>query len=88
MSARTIALWALFAFVVWNVAFDRQVSKAAYEFTQQQILRYQRSEPVNTIEEAFRPRVRDAAVLASAWTAGAVSAGLLLSRLVAKSKRS
>ncbi len=58
----TLILWAVFAFVTWNVVFDRQVYEAAVHFTQEQIERQQRGETVATIESAFMPRVEQAAI--------------------------
>ena len=68
-----IALWLAFAFVTWNVAFDRAVSIAAVEFTRNQIAKYQQGTPVDFIEDAFSPRVGAAALEASLY-AGVVLA--------------
>jgi hypothetical protein len=62
-------LWLVFAFVAWNVIFDRLVADAAAEFTQQQVRRQQAGETLTTIHDGFSPRVREAAVQASLWTA-------------------
>jgi len=69
------ALWLVFAFAAWTVAFDREVMLAAQEFTREQILRAQRGEAVATLHEAFSPRVRDAALTALGWAAPVVVAG-------------
>jgi hypothetical protein len=74
-------LWLLAAFVTWNVAFDREVAVAAIEFTRDQILRYDRGEPVLTIEAAFRPRVSQAALQATAWAALVLAGGFVMTRL-------
>ena len=77
-----LILWAVLAFVVWNVAFDRQVYIAAVQFTQEQIERDQRGEPVRSIELAFSPRVRAAAWAASGWGVAVLAAGVLLTLAV------
>jgi hypothetical protein len=64
----TVALWCAFAFVAWNVIFDRLVWTAAMEFTQQQVTLHQTGQPVTSIHDGFSPRVRTAAVQASLWT--------------------
>ena len=79
-----LAIWAASAFVTWNVVFDRQVNLAAVEFTQQQIERHGRGEPVRTIGEAFSPRLRDAALVASAWGAAVLATGVLVVRRAAR----
>ena len=79
-----LVIWAACAFVTWNVVFDRHVNFAAVEFTQQQIERHARGEPVRTISEAFNPRVRDAALVASAWGAAVLATGVLVIRLAAR----
>jgi hypothetical protein len=72
-----IGLWLVFAFLAWNVIFDRLVADAAAEFTQQQVLRQQAGERVTSIHDGFSPRVRDAALQASLWTAPIVAAGVV-----------
>lgn len=83
-----LAIWAACALVTWNVVFDRHVSLAAVRFTQQQIERHQRGERVSTIDEAFSPRVRDAALEASVWGAAVLATGLVVTRLAATARRS
>ena len=70
-----IALWMTFAFVTWNVVFDRAVADAAVEFSRGQIVRYQHGESLLSIDAAFRPRVRRAALIASAWSVPVVVLG-------------
>jgi hypothetical protein len=73
-----LIVWAVFAFVAWNVVFDRQVYVASMQFTQAQIERYQAGQPVSSIESAFRPQVRQAAWRASAWAGAVLAAGFFL----------
>lgn len=75
----TAALWLVFAFVTWNVVFDREVSIAATAFTRDQIVRHQRGQPVIPIDEAFSPRVRRAALTASAWAGVVIACGAVVS---------
>ncbi len=63
-----IALWITFAFVTWNVVFDRGVADAAVELSRDQIVRYQQGAPVGSIDIRFRPRVRQAAVTATLYS--------------------
>jgi hypothetical protein len=75
-------LWAVFAFVLWNVVFDRKVYESAVHFTQEQIARQQRGEAVASIESAFMPEVAQAALTASAWGGAAFVGSLVLIALV------
>ena len=72
-----IALWIAFAFVTWNVIFDRYVANAAVEFTREQILRHQQGQATTAIDVGFSPRVRHAAWRASLWTSPILVAGAL-----------
>jgi hypothetical protein len=65
---RASILWITFSFVTWNVVFDRGVADAAIEFTREQIARYHVGAPVVAIDAAFRPRVRQAALIASLYS--------------------
>lgn len=78
--ARRTALivWAAFAFVTWNVVFDRQVYLAGVQFTTEQIQRQQRGEPVVSIDAGFEPALAGAAWRASLWSGGVLIVGLLL----------
>jgi hypothetical protein len=86
--ARRIALivWAAFAFVTWNVVFDRQVYLAAVEFTQQQIERYQRGEAVVSIDAAFSPRVGQAAWRASLGGGAVLAVGAALAAFAGRDR--
>jgi hypothetical protein len=66
-----VILWLVFAFVTWNVVFDREVTVASLAFTREQVVRYRQGQPVSSIDEAFSPHVRAAALEASGW-AGAI----------------
>jgi hypothetical protein len=79
-----LTLWVAFAFVTWNVVFDRQVYVAAVRFTQQQIQRQQRGEQVSSIGEAFTPELSRAALRASGWGGAVLVIGLTLTALAAR----
>ena len=69
------ALWAVFAFVTWNVLFDRQVHVAAVEFTRDQVLRSQHGAPLISLHDGFSPRVSDAARQATLWVVPILAVG-------------
>ena len=62
-----IALWLAFAFVTWNVSFDRSVADAAHSFTREQIVRQQQGSPPIPIETGFSPHLQPAALRASLY---------------------
>ncbi|HYU78221.1 MAG TPA: hypothetical protein VEK56_04505 [Vicinamibacterales bacterium] len=82
-----LAVWAALAFVIWNVVYDREVSLAGAEFTRTQVQRYQRGEPVASINAAFRPRVAHAAQIASIWGGGVLTTGIVLSKIAERQSR-
>jgi hypothetical protein len=85
MSRRAvIGLWIAFAFVTWNVIFDRLVAAAALEFTQEQIARYERGEPTARIDDAFQPHVRRAALVASIPAGAILAGGLVVVKLASR----
>ena len=71
------ALWAVFAFVTWNVIFDRHVNVAAVEFTRDQVLRYQNGATPISIHNGFSPSVREAALQATLWVVPILGVGAL-----------
>ena len=71
-----IALWITFAFVTWNVVFDRGVADAAVELSRDQIVRYQQGELVGSIDVRFRPRVRRAALTATLYAGVVLMCGV------------
>jgi hypothetical protein len=81
-----LIIWAVFAFVTWNVVFDRQVYLAAVEFTQQQIERHQRGQPVISLDVAFRPRLHEAALRASLWGGSVLIAGMALASIAGRTR--
>ena len=86
-SARTaIILWLLFAFVVFNVRFDWQARLANHAFVRSQIVRHQQGLPTLTINEAFRPMVRQAAEEAALWFAAIAGFGAAATLLAARGR--
>jgi hypothetical protein len=81
------ALWAVFAFVTWNVLFDRRVSLAAEEFTQAQIVRYQNGTATISIHDGFSPQVRVAALQATLWVVPILGVGALMTFVAYRRKR-
>ncbi len=73
-----IALWFLLAIVVFNVRFDWQTRVANHRFVGSQILRHRQGQPTLTINEGFRPMVRDAAADGARWGLVIAVAGVAL----------
>ena len=62
-----LALWAVFAALVFSVIFDFHTRIAAIDFMAAQYQRRLTGVPVETIEHGFRPLVRQAAWQAAPW---------------------
>ena len=78
-SARwALALWCLLAIVVFNVRFDWNTRMAGHAFVRAQIARQQQGVPVQTLNDGFRPMVRDAAIEAGRWLVLIAAAGSAL----------
>lgn len=75
---RVLLVWAIFAAVVWNVVFDRQVDVAAARFTRESVERYAAGGTPVTIETGYRPAVGRAAGQASLWAGGVLVVGVAL----------
>ena len=63
-----ISLWLLLAIVVFNVRFDWQSRVAGHAFVQAQLMRQQQRLPPISINDGFRPMVREAARDAALWS--------------------
>ena len=79
-----LGLWIVFAVVVWNVSFDRQVKVAGRAFIYEQLARHQRGLPVTTINAGLRPRIRAAAARSSAWSLVIAGVGVLATAWAAR----
>ena len=75
-----IALWLAFAFVTWNVVFDRRIADAAHRFTRDQVMRYQQGVPVVPIELGFSPELGPAALHASVYAGVVLLCGAVVIR--------
>jgi hypothetical protein len=82
-----IGLWLLLAIVVFNVKFDWDVRAANHAFVRSQIVRHQQGLPTLTINDGFRPMVRDAARDAAVWLAAIAAAGTAASAVAARAHR-
>jgi hypothetical protein len=81
-----VLLWLVFAFVTWNVVFDREVAVAGLAFTRDQVVRYQQGQPVTSIDEGFSPHVRAAALRASGWAGAVLALGVAVMRLTPQAR--
>ena len=70
-----MGLWLLLAIVAFNVKFDWDMRMANHAFVRSQIARHRQGLPTLTINDGFRPMVRDAARHAAVWLAAIAAAG-------------
>jgi len=80
-------LWLLLALVVFNVKFDWDVRAANHAFVRSQIVRHQQGLPTLTINDGFRPMVRDAAQHAAVWLAAIAAAGSAATAAASRGRR-
>jgi hypothetical protein len=85
--AVAMGLWLLLAIVVFNVRFDWQTRIAGRAFVQSQIARHRQGLPTLTINDAFRPMVRDAAREAAVWLTAIAAAGAAATTLAVRAQR-
>ena len=76
--------WFLLAIVVFNVSFDWKTRMAGHAFVAAQLAQRLRGLPVQTINDGFRPMVRDAALEAGQWLVLIASAGAVLTFVAGK----
>jgi hypothetical protein len=79
-SRRALALCLLFTLATWNVAFDAMVALEGARFTRTSAERYQDGLPPITIEAAYRPRVRRAALYATLLASAVLVTGPIAAR--------
>ncbi len=82
-----MALWFLLAIVVFNVRFDWNTRMAGHAFVQSQIVKKQQGLPLQTINDGFRPMVRESAIDASKWLVVIAAAGVVLTLATGSRKR-
>ena len=73
-----MALWALLAIIVFNVTYDWKIRMAGHSFVAAQLDRQRHGLALPTLNEGFRPLVRQAALEAGPWMV-LVLGGVLLS---------
>ena len=84
-SVRTaLALWFLLAIVVFNVRFDWQTRAANYAFVRSQVVRHQQGQATLSINDGFRPMVRQAAIDSSVWLISIAAVGAMLAFVAAR----
>ena len=83
----TMALWFVLAIVVFNVKFDWEMRAANHAFVRSQIVRHQQGLPTLTINDGFRPMVRDAAQHAAVWLAAIAATGTAATVAASRGRR-
>ena len=87
-SARwAMGLWILLALVVFNVRFDWQTRMANHAFVRSQIARHKQGLPTLSINDGFRPMVRDAAREATVWLGAIAAVGAAATAAAARAQR-
>jgi hypothetical protein len=81
-----MGLWLLLAIVVFNVRFDWLTHAAGLTFVQQQVERQHDGLPPVSINDGFRPMVRDAARRAAVWLVTIAVAGSAATTLAARAR--
>ena len=82
-----MALWFVLAVVVFNVRFDWQVRAANHAFVRSQVVRQQQGQPTLTINEGFRPVLRQSALEAGLWLVSIASIGALMTLAADRAQR-
>lgn len=82
-----LGLWIVLAAVVCNVRFDWQVRMAGHAFVRSQLSRAEQGLPTISINDGFRPMVRDAARDAGGWFLLIAAAGAMASVAAARRQR-
>ena len=81
-----LGLWLLLAIVVFNVRFDWSTRMAGHEFVRAQLARQRQGQPLQTINDGFRPMVRQSAAEASLWLVSIAAAGAVLTLVASKTR--
>lgn len=78
-----VVLWLVFAFLVWNVIFDRLIVLAGRRYSHDATVYFRTTGKYLRIDDVMRPAIRNGALVAS-LSAGAIAvAALVLIRLAA-----
>lgn len=81
-----LGLWLVLAIVVFNVRFDWNTRMAGHEFVRSQIDKREQGLPLQTINDGFRPMVRQSALDASIWLVAIAGAGAVLTLIASKTR--
>jgi hypothetical protein len=82
-----VALWAVLAFVVWNVVFDAVMKEAEVDYLTRQALHQAGHGPPVALFAVMRPAVGHAARVAALWAVPLGAAGIAASLLAARRSR-
>ena len=82
-----LGLWLLLAIVVFNVRFDWQTRMANHAFVRSQIARHAKGLPTLSINDGFRPMVRDAARQSTVWLAAIAATGAAATVIAARAQK-
>lgn len=72
-----VVLWLVFAFLVWNVIFDRLIVLAGRRYSHDATVYFRSTGKYLLIDEVMRPAIRNGVLVAS-LTAGAIAVVALL----------
>ncbi len=77
-----VLLWVVFAFLVWNVIFDRLIVLAGRRYSYDATLAFRAGHYLR-IDDAMRPAIAHGVRVASLWAGVVVVVGLVLIRVAA-----
>lgn len=63
----SLALWAILALAVFSIVFDAKTRAAGFDFVAAQMARRAQGQPLDTIDNGFRPRMHAAAAESGVW---------------------
>lgn len=79
-----VVLWLVFAFLVWNVIFDRMIVLAGRRYSHDAAVFYRTTGRYLLINDVMRPAVAHASRVATAVAAAVVAVSMVLIRFAAK----
>jgi hypothetical protein len=82
-----VALWAVLAFVVWNVVFDAEIKQAEVDYLTRQALHQAGRGPAVALFAVMRPAVGHAARMAALWALPVAVAGIAATLFAARRLR-
>lgn len=78
-----VVLWLVFAFLVWNVIFDRLIVLAGRRYSHDATVHFRTTGTYLLIDDVMRPAIRHGALVASISAGAIVLVALILIRLAA-----